>query len=144
MSEYKRPNAYQANQVNTVNKSKLIVLMYDGAIRFIAEAKQRMDTGDAAGQGLYISKAQKIISELAASLDKTRGGDVADSLDRLYTDINRNLTQANIDRDKDLLDTALDTLRNVKQAWEQAIESANKAAPRTGGGPNGSGVAINC
>lgn len=144
MREYRRPNAYQANQVNTVNKSRLIVLMYDGAIRFVSEAKQRMEAGDIAGHGLYISKAQKIVSELAASLDKARGGDVADSLDKLYTDINRNLTKANIDRNTALLDTALRTLRNVKQAWEQAIASAGKAASTAGSGGGGSGVGINC
>jgi len=141
---YGRPNAYQSNQVSTVSKSKLILLMYDGALRFIAEAKRSIERNDIAGRGLYISKAQKIINELAGSLDRQKGQDVAASLDKVYVEVNRNLTEANIKGDASYLDSCTVMLNTVKGAWEQIISNtASEESPRPVEQKK-AGVAISC
>ena len=142
-----RSGAYQATQVSTVSKSKLILLMYDGAIRFITEARRSVEKRDIAGRGVCIGKAQKIINELAGSLDHERGGEVAKSLDNVYAEINKNLTEANINGDASSLDGALAMLRTIKEAWEQVINESDKK-PGDENGPEeprrGPGLAVSC
>lgn len=116
--------AYQANQVSTVNGSKLILMMYDGAIRFINEAIVKVDTKDVAGRGLYISKAQKIINELESSLDKNRGGQVAVNLEKAYQEMSRKLTEANISGEASGLRVTLKMINTLKGAWEKVINGS--------------------
>ncbi len=125
MSKNGKANAYQANQVSTVNNSKLIILMYDGAIRFIKEAIQKIDTKDVAGRGIYISKAQRIVMELENSLDKKRGGQVALNLEKAYQEITRNLTEANINGQASSLRITLKMLDTLRNAWEKIINGAS-------------------
>lgn len=125
MSGYGKPSAYQSTQVSTANRVKLVVLMYDGAIRFITEAKEKSAIGDLAGKGLAISKAQRIIHELSSALDMRRGGEVAASLSQVYSRISRNLINANITRKLEDFDESLESLRNLRGAWEQVMRQPN-------------------
>jgi len=115
---------YQANQVSTVNGSKLILMMYDGAIRFINEAIVKMDTNDVAGRGLYISKAQRIINELENALDKKRGGQVAVNLGKAYLEMSRKLTEANVSGNVSDLRVTLKMVNTLKGAWEKVINGS--------------------
>lgn len=124
MSNNGQAGVYQANQVSTVNGSKLIILMYDGAIRFVKEAIQRIDTKDVAGRGLYISKAQRIINELESTLDKRKGGQVAVNLEKAYQEMNRKLTDANLSGEATGLKVILKMLNTLKSAWEKVINGA--------------------
>ena len=125
MNGYGKPSAYQATQVSTANKVQLVVLMYDGAIRFITEAKEKAAAGDVPGKGLAISKAQRIIHELTNALDMRRGGEVAVNLSQVYMRINRNLINANVNRKMEELDESLEALRNLRGAWEQVMRMPN-------------------
>lgn len=128
MRNYGRANAYHATQVSTVSKSKLIILMYDGAIRFIKEAMARINANDIAGRGLYISKAQRIVNELENALDKSRGGEVAVSLEKSYIRINKLLTEANISGELPPLKSSLEMLNTLRSAWEEIIGGRSPAA----------------
>lgn len=119
-----RPNAYEVNQISTASKTKLILLMYDGAIRFMMEAKRCMEMRDIAGRGKFISKAQLIINELAAALNREKGGQVAISLEKTYFEVNMRLTKANISGDTIHIDTAISMIRTIRDAWEQVINSS--------------------
>jgi len=127
------PKAYHANQVSTVSKQKLIILMYDGAIRFITQAKEMTKRGDIAGRGHYIGKAQKIVDELNGALDNKRGGEVANSLSQVYAEIRKLLTDANISGKVASMDSALEMLTGIRSAWDQVIsagtETEEKAVP---------------
>lgn len=118
-----RQNVYEVNQISTASKTKLIILMYDGAIRFVMEARRRLEMKDIPGRGLYICKAQHIINELSSAVNRERGGAVAIHLEKLYFEINMLLTHANIKGDPKLLDTTLNMLRTIREAWEQVINS---------------------
>ncbi len=120
-------NTYNSNQVSTASKTKLILLMYDGAIRFIKEAISKTRSKDIAGYGLKISKAQRIVVELENSLDKRQGGQVAVNLQKTYSQVSNLLTAANISGDEAPLSAAANILTSLREAWEQVINGPESA-----------------
>ncbi len=113
--------AYQADQVNTVNKNKLVLMLYDGAIRFCAEARDRSARGDIAGRGQFISKTQKIVAELMNALNHEKGGDVAKSLHSLYLEATKRLTSANLKGHRDDFEAVIEMMTEVREGWVEVI-----------------------
>lgn len=116
-------NAYgQANLAATVESAsphRLIVMLFDGAIKAISLAKIHMQSGAVAEKGAAISKAIAIIEEgLRLSLDKEKGGELAENLDALYDYMARQLLEANIHNNLELLDVVHKLLTDIKEAWE--------------------------
>jgi len=105
--------AYRHNEISTASRLRLIVMMYDGVIRFLEEYKKRLEDGDIAGRGIYLTKAQRIIGELQESLNKKHGGEVSQNLENLYNFINSSLTQANIDGNAVNIDHSITILQNA-------------------------------
>lgn len=116
--------AYKTAEVGTASKIKLVIMMYDGAIRFLNECKKRIDKGDIAGRGLYISKAQRIVSELQDSLNIQQGGEIALQLEQLYTFLIHNITKANLKGEKMYIDQSIAVLENLRDAWKQVMGNA--------------------
>ena len=110
-------NQYKTTQVNTADQGNLVLMMYDGAIRFVEIAKKKLQENDIAGKGVYISKAEAVISELMASLNMEQGGEIASSLEKLYAFMNRQLRIANVNKDIKPLDIVLKILGELKEAW---------------------------
>jgi len=115
-------NQYKATQVNTADQGKLVLMMYDGAIRFVEIAKRKLQENDIAGKGVYISKAEAVISELMASLNMEQGGEIASSLEKLYAFMNRQLRIANVNKDIKPLDIVLKILGELKEAWTKIFK----------------------
>ena len=89
-------NQYHKNAISTSSQGRLIIMMYEGAIKFTTMAIKSIDEGEIAGQGKYISKTHDIISELSLALDIEKGGEVALRLESLYQYTLSQLTIANI------------------------------------------------
>ena len=152
MQGYGRPSAYQVTQVSTTNKTKLVLMMYEGAIRFISDAKRCIETKDIAGRGIAINKAQRIIHELRAALNMEKGGEVAVNLEKVYTVVTKRLLNANITGSSAELAVCLDMLSPLKEAWEQVSQkpgfehmlnsTAANAVAAAAGGSGGVKVAI--
>jgi flagellar protein FliS len=87
---------YQQAQFQTVDRGRLLLMMFDGGDRFLAQAEQRLAGGDVPGFAHALSRAQAIIAELLATLDHKRGGEVARNLDRLYRFMLDHLMEANL------------------------------------------------
>lgn len=116
----KQVQSYKSNEISTAGKLKLVIMMYDGVIRYLKESKNKIKKGDVAGRGLYISKAQRIIDELQASLNRSNGGDVAKNLGSLYKYIAANLTKANINGNAvPIIDESINILENLRQSWHE-------------------------
>ena len=108
---------------------KLIVMLFEGAIVAINNAKTHMKAGQFEDKGKAITKAVLIVDEgMRASLDKKAGGDIAANLDALYAYIIQCLMRANLRNDQALLDEALVLLTDLKGAWD-AIGASTKPAP---------------
>ncbi len=118
--------AYRHNEINTASRLRLIVMMYDGVIRYLEEYKKRLEIGDIAGRGVYAIKAQRVIGELQESLNKKQGGEVSQNLENLYNFINSSLTQANIDGNADNIDHSIKILENLRDAWSKVMADTPK------------------
>lgn len=120
---------YRETTFSTQSQGQLVVMLYDGAIRFLKIAREKLEEEDYAGKGIYIGKAQDIISELNNSLDMDSGGELSKNLRALYNFLYRHLNQANMDRDAEKIRDCIDILQELHGAWEQVAEEA----PSTGG-----------
>lgn len=112
-------NRYKTDQYTSNNQGKLIVMMYDGAIRFIKEAINGIKSKDKHTQATYLSKAEKIISELKITLDMEKGGEVAQNLARLYNYMSEKILFSNLHGKIEPLEEVVALLANLRTAWEQ-------------------------
>lgn len=112
---------YQNTQVNTSSPEKILLMLYDGAIRFTRVAIERMSKGDVQGKGLYISKAQAIVAELMNTLNREIGGEVAVKLDELYLFVIDAYVTANASNSATALENALGILTTLRDAWYEAV-----------------------
>ena len=115
---------YRKNQISTSSQGRLILMMYEGAIKFTSLALDSMAKGDVANQGKYIQKAHDIVNELSLALDFKKGGDVAPRLESLYQFVLSQLTLANIKSDKKPLQAVLNTLTPLLEAWTQLYDAS--------------------
>lgn len=109
--------AYQETAVATQSKGRLIVMLYDGAIKFMKLAIQELEAGDYAAKGQYINRAQDIFNELNAVLDMEAGGEVSRSLRSLYLFMNRRLSEANAKRDPQMIREVIAIAEELNQGW---------------------------
>lgn len=113
--------AYKENTITTQSRGHMIVMLYDGAVKFLNQAIKQIDTGDdgnAADKAEYITKATNIINELNAILDVEAGGDIATDLRRLYQFMIRHLIQANIRNDTRMIREVIDLLEDLNEGWK--------------------------
>jgi len=109
--------AYQQTAIGTQSKGRLIVMLYDGAIKFMKLAIQELEAGDHAAKGQYINRAQDIINELNAVLDMDAGGEVAQNLRKLYLFMNRRLSEGNTKRDPQIIREVIGLMEELNQSW---------------------------
>jgi flagellar protein FliS len=111
-------NFYQNTAVTTQNRGRLIVLLYDGAIKFLRQAVTNIQGNDFQSKGRNVRKAQDIILELNTTLDMENGGEIASNLRSLYNFMNHHLTQANIKCDSDMIQEVIRILETLNQSWK--------------------------
>lgn len=128
-------NAYKETSIRTASQGRLIVMLYEEAVRQLNDAAQALDKGighyDEVNRG--ISKAQAIISELMSSLDMQAGGSIASTLMNLYIYFNQTLLEANVEKSSDKLRQVAGFMDELREAWS-AIENqvtTDRAVPRT-------------
>ncbi|MGD8561909.1 MAG: flagellar export chaperone FliS [Desulfarculaceae bacterium] len=114
-------NQYRKTQVATVDRGRLIVLLYEGAISFLTKAKACLAEEDIPGASNFINRAQDIIDELNASLNMEQGGDIAINLRRLYVFMGDQLVRAKIKADPVPLDEVIRMLGTLNDAWREAV-----------------------
>lgn len=114
-------NPYLKNQIETSSPEQILILLYDGAIKFLNQAKIGIQSKDIELTHNNLIKAQNIISELRDTLDMEIGGELANNLFALYNYFNRRLVQANIKKEIEPVDEVLEHLRGLRDTWKQAI-----------------------
>lgn len=110
--------AYQDSAVTTQRKGRLIVLLYDGAIKFMKLAIKEVEAKNYEAKGRYIHKALDIINELNAILDMNAGGEMASNLRKLYRFMARHLCEANIKRDPQMIRDVIKLMEELNQSWK--------------------------
>ena len=126
----KNPHAtYQAVQVTTTDRGRLLLMMYEGAIKFLKQSKSGLETNDIAKFCRFLSKAQAIIAELMNTLDFEKGGTIARDLDRLYDFMLFYLTEANLYRDANRITKVIELIDTIYSAYKEIIEGNKTEKP---------------
>ncbi len=115
-------NHYQNNQILNASPEQILIMLYDGAIRFCRQAMQAMDRGDTVEKSEKINRVMAIVSEFANTLDHQVGGAIAADLDALYAYMLRELSTANLENRRASLETVETLLSDLRQTWIEAIE----------------------
>lgn len=115
---------YKEQAVQTATPEEILIMLYDGAIRFLMTARKAMEGGDIEKSHNHLIKTQRIITELMCSLDIEIGGEAAKNLYRLYDYLHYRLVEANLRKDVTMVDEVLGHLRSLRDTWRQAIEIA--------------------
>ena len=110
---------YKRTEINTANQGKLIVMLYDGAIKFLNIAVENMDPRTYDVVNTNIIKAQDIITELLLSLNMKEGGEIAKNLTSLYVYFKKQLLEANIQKSAEILKEVLALLKELRDAWDK-------------------------
>jgi flagellar protein FliS len=126
--------AYKQTAVITSDPGKLIVMLYDGAIRFLTLATDRLEKRDAFGVNQNLIKGKSIIAELMASLNMEKGGEIAANLQRLYAYMFNQLVDANVSKDGGRVNHVIGLLKELRAGW-QSIPAAAKADANVEGKP---------
>ncbi len=116
-------NAYLRSKVMTATPAELTLMLYEGAIKFVNKAIMSIEKDDVMGAHNNLMKTQRIIEELRASLDHKYP--VAKEFDTVYEYILRRLVEANIKKDKDILEEVLEHLRTMRDTWKEVMKDAN-------------------
>jgi flagellar protein FliS len=117
---------YKNTSIQSASKEKLLLMLYEGAIRFIKQAIVAVDKKDIAGRGTNIGRAYDIVNELNNTLNMEAGGDLAKNLEQLYMFITAQLTKANISAERKPLEDALKIMETLHSGWVQAVEKLKK------------------
>lgn len=116
-------NAYLRSKVMTATPAELTLMLYEGAIKFVNKAIMSIEKDDVMGAHNNLMKTQRIIEEIRASLDHKYP--VAKEFDTVYEYILRRLVEANIKKDKDILEEVLEHLRTMRDTWKEVMKNAN-------------------
>ena len=116
---------YRRTAIQSRTPLELVVMLYDGALRFASEARSAIERRDIAARRDAVSRALAIVSELQSVLDMQAGGALAESLDESYTFVTGQLMEASFKQDVRPIDEAVRVLSTLREAW---VAVAAKAA----------------
>jgi flagellar protein FliS len=115
-------DAYQAVQITTTDRGRLLLMMYEGAIKFLKLSVVGLQEKDIPKFCRYLSKGQAIIAELMNTLDFEKGGEIARDLDRLYDFMLFYLSEANLYRDEARITKVIALIDTIYSAYREIIE----------------------
>lgn len=118
-------NAYTKVDVETASQGKLIVMLFNGAIKRAEEAKRQMERGQNSGVHNNLIRAQEILAELRGALNM-KAGDIAENLDRIYEYLQHLLISANVKKNGDAIDECVKLMTQMRDTWEEVFANLGK------------------
>lgn len=116
-------NQYQQTQIATADRGQLLVLIFDGGLRFLAQAEKSLEAGDLPQFAHYLGRAQAIIAELLHTLDHKNGGEIAVNLERLYRFMLEHLVEANLQKSPKHVADVRRILGTIASAYREIVAS---------------------
>jgi flagellar protein FliS len=117
---------YSTVNISTVDRGRLLLMLFDGCLKFLKQAKAGLEAKDIQKFAKYLNKSQAIISELMLTLDFEKGGDIAKELDRLYDFMLYYLTEANLEKNPAKVQKVIELLGTIAGAYREVIEGESK------------------
>ncbi len=118
---------YREVAVKTANPLQLIIMLYDAAICSLQEAQNHINTKNIAARARSVNKCISIISELQSCLNLKAGGEIANSLDRLYDYMKRRVFAANVQQSSQPLAEVEALMENLRSAWREIAGQSQTA-----------------
>ena len=119
---------YQTTQVQTANTGDLIVLLYDGAVRFLTRGRLAIEESRLDSASADLVRGQEIVLELLAGLDYARGGELAGNLGMLYRYMYETLLEANLKTDAEKVSAVIGLLDGIRDAWRTVVRGTSAAS----------------
>lgn len=116
----KAAQLYQKNSIETASPARLTLMLYDGAIKFSHIAIESIEEGNIEKAHKNIVKVQNIIVEFRSTLDMKYP--VAKDFDNVYDYIYRRLVEANMKKDKEIMEEALEHIKTMRDTWKEVME----------------------
>ncbi len=123
-------NAYRKNQIITISSEQLVLMLYEGACKFIGQAKIAMEQKDVPAAHRALVRSQDIVAELMRGIN-FEAGPMANDLYHLYEFMHHQLIEANLNKDLQLAAEVLEMIDELRDAWQQILRS-----PGQGGAVN--------
>lgn len=111
--------AYKQQSILTATPGQLVVMLYDGCLRFLNQAAYAMRGGDVTESNARLSRAEAIIEELHSTLDMEKGGVVASRLQGIYVFCSKHLLEARMNREPENIEKVSELLSELRDAWAQ-------------------------
>lgn len=138
MANYNQLNAYKETSIKTASSGKIVLMLYDEAIKQMKFACERLENKskqiDAINKSII--KAQEVITELMVSLDFDKGGEISKNLFSLYMFFNKELMNANVKKDPEPIKGVSKMITELRDAWSEIMKNPNPSANQAGGGLN--------
>lgn len=133
--------AYRETSIRTAGGGRIIVMLYDEAIRRLDDALRLLDSNDKRLDKVNAAliKTQDIITELTVSLDFDRGGEIAQRLYSLYMYFNRTLLDANFKKDPAPIRVVRKMMNDLRESWAEIVDGGGARSEAAGGSLNVAG-----
>lgn len=122
---------YRQTSITTASKETVLLMLYEGCIKFLKRAVLAMKNKNIQEKGMYIGKAQDIIFELANSLNHEIGGKISKDLEGLYLFMIEQTTKANFENDPQKLENVIKLLQTLYDGWNGAVDQIKKENKKT-------------
>lgn len=117
---------YTQIKINTATPEELVVMLYDGAIKFCNKAKVAIENKKMEMAHNDLNRVQAIIDELILGLDYERGGQIADNLLHIYDYLKRRAIEANTKKSIEIIDEIINLIKDLRETWSEAMKLAKK------------------
>lgn len=124
MAYQQQHQAYKNNSVNTASPGELTLMLYNGCLKFIKQAKKHMEAENIELKNTNIQKARKIISEFMLTLDPK--AEITKEMMPMYDYINHRLMEANIQNDVLALDEAYGLVEEFRDTWKVVLKETRQ------------------
>ena len=128
MSAHRGLSTYRQTHVQSRTPLELVVMLYDGALKFLTVARGAIERRDVAARREATSRALAIISELQSTLNMAEGGELAQRLDELYGFVNLRILDATKNNAVAPLDDAIRVLETLRDSWSSIAAAPAQSA----------------
>lgn len=120
-------NAYKTNSVNFASKEQLLLMLVDGAVKFVKIGRQGIEEKNITKAHSNLVKTQDIFYELMSTLDVKEAGEWGQNLMSIYDFIVRKLTEANIKKDVKIIDEVIPLIEDIRDTWNETYKLSKVA-----------------
>jgi len=125
------PQAYQEVQVRGTDAKGLVIMLFQGLMKFLNRARVAIEQRDYDAKANALYKAEAILGELICSLDEDKAPELSKSLRALYAHLQRELVEADLQDDLERLDYVTEIAQNLSGAWEEALRRCQQQEHQT-------------